>query len=340
MTNKNGQTDEEPGSAPPRSTNPVESDSQADVVEGIAADRVPIPPQLPVLPIRDAVVYPGTIVPLSISRPRGRKLLDESLPNSKVVALVTQRDADQDAPTPEDLYGTGCAAMVLKLVRQPDETVSIIVHGLRRIHTGRYIRKNPFFVAEVAPVETIQAQGSRFDAAIAQLRQQAGELLELTPNAPDEAMTVLTNIDDPSNLADFLAANLNLDVHQKQDLLDEVDLAKRVRAVHMAVSHQLDIVKLQQKIQKDVQSSITDRQRKAFLREQIKAIQKELGEDEDPAATAAEELRIRLDKANPPEQVLAESQRELGRLATIPPASPEGRRASFWRSASRSNLQR
>lgn len=268
-------------------------------------------------------MYPGTIMPLGVGRPASRRLLDESLPKSKIIALVTQRDPTQDEPTPEAMYNVGVAVMVLKLIRQPDETVSIIVHGLERIRIDRYTQTHPFMVADITRLQEIPGRGTNFQARVAQIKEQARQLIELSPNAPEQALTVLMNIDDPSNLADFLAANLDLDVEQKQDLLEELDVAKRCRLVHEHVSKQLQIVQLQRKIQQDVQSSISETQRKFYLREQLKAIQRELGEDDTGGAEIIENLREKLEAAQPPENVMAEAQRELRRLESIPPASPE-----------------
>jgi ATP-dependent Lon protease len=284
----------------------------------------PIPEVLPILPIRGTVMFPGTMIPLGVGRPASRRLLDESLPQSKIIGLVTQRDDEEDEPDPDGLHQVGCAVMVLKLVRQPDETVSIIVHGLARIRVKSYIQRKPFLRGVVERVNDGPGSGKQFDAGVAQLREQARQLIEIAPNVPEQAVTVLQNIEDPSALADFLAANLNLDLQQKQDLLEESDVAKRVRAVHQHVANQLEIMKLQQKIQQDVQTTISDSQRKFFLREQIKAIQRELGEDsEGGQGQAVEQLRKRLEDAKPPELVMKEAQRELGRLGAIPPASPE-----------------
>ena len=290
---------------------------------GAPKNQVRIPSLLPVLPVRGTVMFPNTIMPMGVGRPSSRKLLDQSLPNSKVIALVTQRDEDEEDPYPEGLYDVGTIVMVLKLIRQPDETVSIIVHGICRFKVKSFVRRKPFYQAKIERLIDRPGEGKGFDAAVKQLREQAEQLIELMPNAPEQAMTVLMNIDDPGNLADFLTANLNLDIQQKQDLLEELDVAKRIRAVLGHVSNQLEIIKLQQKIQEDVQSSIGEGQRKFLLREQIKAIQKELGEDGDGSQQIIEELRERIEEASPPEKVMDEAQRDLRRLESIPPASPE-----------------
>lgn len=324
-----------PKPEPPEPSEPQEapelSEDEQQVVVGspeqglVGPDgEVPVPEVLPILPVRGTVMFPGTVMPLGVGRPSTRRMLDESLPQSKLIALVTQLEEDDEDPGPDGLYSVGTLAMVLKLVRQPDETVSIIVHGLSRIEITDLVQHKPFFRAKVGRVDDVPGKGKSFQAGVEQLREQARQLIEMSPNAPEQAMTVMMNIDEPGNLADFLAANLNLGLQQKQDLLEEPNVAKRIRAVHQHVSTQLEILKLQQKIQSDVQSTITDVQRKMFLREQLKAIKRELGEaDGGEGDPATSELRKRLEEADLPENVLKEAERELERLETIPPASPE-----------------
>ena len=282
-----------------------------------------IPDVLPVLPVRGSVMFPGTIVPLGVGRPASLRMLDSELPKSKIIALFSQKDEDIEEPTVDDLHQVGTAAMVLKLIRQTDESVSLIVHGLGRITLEEVIQSKPYFKTRVATPTEKPGSGKKFEAEVRQLRDQAHDLIDLSPNAPEQALTVMMNIDDPGALADFLGANLALDVEQKQDLLEEYNVAKRVRMIHVHLSSQLEILRLQEKIQEDVQSSISDTQRRFYLREQIKAIQKELGEDEFGVDQTIDQLAQRLEEADPPEKVMAEAQRELDRLRSIPPASPE-----------------
>lgn len=283
----------------------------------------PIPDILPILPLRATVVFPGTIMPLGVGRPSSRMLLDESLPQSKLIGVVTQLDEEEDTPKANGIYKIGTVVNVLKLIRQPDETVSIIVHGLERFRISSMVQRKPFFRAKIQRIRETQGRGKNFKAGIAQLRDQARELIELSPAAPEQALTVLMNIDEPGNLADFLAANLNLSIEQQQDLLEERNIPKRVRAVHQFVSSQLEIARIQQKIQEDVESNISESQRRMFLREQVRAIQKELGEGDEGEDRVVNELRQRLEEADPPEKVMFEAKRDLERLSMIPAASPE-----------------
>ncbi len=304
---------------------PEEGSAQAAsvAVAPLDASQSAIPEVLPVLPVRGSVMFPGTIIPLGVGRRASLRMLDESLPKSKIIGLFSQKDEEIEDPTAEDLYTVGTAAMVLKLIRQQDDTVSLIVHGLGRIRLKKLLRVKPYFKAAVDTPAERPGSGKKFDAEVGQLRERANDLIDLSPTAPEQAQTVMMNIDEPGALADFLGANLALDVAQKQDLLEEYDVAKRVRMVHVHLSSQLDILRLQEKISEDVQSSIGDTQRRFYLREQIKAIQKELGEDETGSGQMITELAKRLEEASPPEKVMNEAMRELDRLDLIPPASPE-----------------
>ena len=284
----------------------------------------PIPEELSILPMRGFVVFPGTVVPLNVQRAASLKLLDETLPRTKVIGLVTQRDETKEDPAPQDLYPIGTAALVLKLLRQSDDHVVVITQGLRRFSLRKIVATSPFLRAEVDLPKSISPPESKeWEATFRNLRDSATKLFELTPDAPEQVRLMILNIDNAEQLADFLAPNLNIDVGEKQALLEELDVEKRVRAVQKHISAQLEIAEIQQRLQKDVASQFSDAQRRAYLRSQIKAIQRELGEAEAGSEEQAQQLRKRLEEANPPEEVMKQAERELKRLDFIPPASPE-----------------
>ena len=283
-----------------------------------------IPEELSILPVRGFVVFPGTVIPLNIQRAASLKLLDDTLSRTKVIGLLAQRDETKEEPEPPDLYSIGTAALVLKLIRQSEDHVLIIVQGLRRFSLRKIIATSPFLRAEVDLPGSIQPTESKEWKAIFQnLRDSAARLFELTPDAPEQARLMIFNIENAEQLADFLAPNLNVDVAQKQALLEELDVEKRVRAVQKQISAQLEIAEIQQRLQKDVASQFTDAQRRAYLRSQLKAIQHELGEAEGGSEEQAQQLRKRLEEAKPPEAVMKQADRELKRLDFIPSASPE-----------------
>jgi ATP-dependent Lon protease len=283
-----------------------------------------IPEELSILPVRGFVVFPGTVIPLNIQRAASQKLLDDTLPRTKVIGLLAQRDETKEEPEPQDLYSIGTAALVLKLIRQSEDHVLIIAQGLRRFSLRKIVATSPFLRAEVDLPGSIQPTESKEWQAIFQnLRDSAARLFELTPDAPEQARLMIFNIENAEQLADFLAPNLNVDVAQKQAILEELDVEKRVGVVQKQISAQLEIAEIQQRLQKDVASQFTDAQRRAYLRSQLKAIQHELGEAEGGGEEQAQQLRKRLEEAKPPEAVMKQAERELKRLDFIPSASPE-----------------
>ena len=273
--------------------------------------RLPrIPEELSILPVRGFVVFPGTVVPLNIQRAASIKLLDDTLPRTKVIGLLAQRDEAKEEPEPQDLYSIGTAALVLKLLRQPEDRVLVIAQGIRRFSLRKIVATSPFLRAEVdLPKSVLPSATKEWQATFRNLRDSAARLFELTPEAPEQARLMILNINDPEQLADFLTPNLNVDVAQKQAILEELDVEKRVLAVQKQITAQLEIAEIQQKLQKDVASQFSDAQRRAYLRSQIKAIQHELGEAEGGSEEQAQQLRARLEEAKPPPEVIKQAER-------------------------------
>src|SRR5213595_952917 len=307
------------GSAPPAAYKRAQMDGAA---AGPGAPRVP--EELSILPVRGFVLFPGVVLPLTVSRPASIKLLDETLPITKIVGFLTQRDEQKEEPTPQDLYHVGTAAIVLKLLRQAEDQLVIVVQGLRRFAIRKIVATQPYLRAEIDLAQSIvPEQSSEWQAEFQNLRDSATRLAQLRPDVPEEAAAVIRNIDDPEQLADFLTPNLDIPVAQKQAILEELDVRKRLRAVQTHISAQLEVAQIQQKLQEDVKSQFSDAQRKAYLRGQLKAIQRELGEGDTGADEQVARLRTRLEEAKPPADVMAQAERELKRLDIIPPASPE-----------------
>ena len=290
-----------------------------------AVEEMPtIPGTLAILPVRGFVVFPRTVSPLNVQRPASIQLLNETLPQNKIIGLITQRDEAKEEPDVADLYQVGTAVIVLKLLRQSDRHVVVIAQGLRRFAIRKITQTSPYLTAEVELLSMLPAPATKeFEAEFRNLRDSAARLLELTPDVPEQARAIVLGLEDAEQLTDFLAPNLNIEVAQKQALLEENDLEKRVRSVQASISSQLEIAQIQQKLQQDVQSQFSDAQRRAYLREQVKAIQKELGEGESGAEEQMAQLRKKLEEAKPPEEVMKQAERELKRLDFIPPASPD-----------------
>ena len=280
---------------------------------------------LPILPIRGLVLFPGMIVPLTIGRPSALKLVDSELPENKNLGLVTQRDEQLDHPEPSDLFRVGVSAQVVKLIRQPDGVVVLIVQVLRRIALESFVQTEPYLRAIVQSVNTVVPEGddTELQASFNNLRRSALKLLELSPEIPDQARAALIGVEQPEQLTDLLAGNLGVDLATKQRILEEPDLLRRMRITQEALQRQLEIAELQQKLRKDVEGKFSDTQRRAYLREQLKAIQRELGEEEADGEEQADQLRKKLQDAGANETVLAAAEKELKRLSHIPNASPE-----------------
>ena len=281
-----------------------------------------IPRELPVLPVRSVVVFPGTVVPLSIGREKKRRLMDAVLAGNKLLAVFTQRREEVEDPGINDIYRVGTVAHVLKLLRLPDGTNSLLVHGVLRAGLEEFVTTEPYWRALIHPHADEVQPALQLEALTHNAREAARQVIELSPNVPEEALQILDSIKNAGPLADFLAANLSLGVVQKQELLETFDVADRLRKVNATLQNQLEVLQLAKKLQSDVRKGIDKTQRQYYLQEQLKAIRKELGE-EDTLTAEIQELRERVDQADMPEIVLKEANRELERLTRISQVSPE-----------------
>jgi ATP-dependent Lon protease len=287
-----------------------------------AEGRTAVPEVAAVMAIRNTVVFPGTVMPLKVGREKSRRLLDEALSDHKLIVLATQRDSGEDDPKPEGMYDVGTAAVVLKLLRSEEGEQTIIAHGLSRVHLDEFVQVEPYFRAHVTPMEDVAPPSTEMEARLLDVRQKALRVVQLSPNVPDEAQVVISSIEQPGALTDFLSANLPLDTVTKQSLLAQTDVNKRLEILQAQLHRQVQVLELSGQIQDQVRANISKDQREYFLREQMKAIQKELGQA-DEQAVEIQELTERINAANMPEAVKAESMRELHRLERIPSASPE-----------------
>jgi len=281
-----------------------------------------IPEVIGILPIRNAVAFPGTITPLAIGRDRSKALLLDTKPNKTIIGLVTQRNPQTEEPTFDDLYTIGATASVLKVIKFPQGPMHIVVHGLSRFKIIEPVTTQPYLKAKIQPLEVVTKMSKKLQALMVSVRQTAGRVIQLSPNVPEEAAVLLENIENPSALADFLTANLNIDITKKQQLLEELDTIRRLEEISLALANQLEVLELSHKIQGRVKEAVDKSQREYFLHEQLKAIQTELGET-DRRTEEIKELTENIKKAKMPEKVEAEALRELDRLNKMMPASPE-----------------
>jgi len=277
-----------------------------------------------ILPVRGIVIFPGMVVPVTIGRASALKLIDSELPENKHIGLFTQKDEANERPGPVDLYSVGVMAQVLKLIRQPDASAVLIVQAQDRIHPETFLQVEPYLRATVSTVQTIRTPDDKaLAAAFNNLKEAATKLLDLSPEIPDQARAVLANVEEPEALADLLAGNLGIEIARKQAILEEADLMHRIRLVQESLQRQLEIAELQQKLRQDVEGQFSDSQRRAYLREQLRAIQRELGEEEPGDEEQVEQLRNKLKESGAPPAVMEVAEKELKRLAHVPSASPE-----------------
>ena len=285
-------------------------------------ERFYMPQVIGILPLRNAVVFPGTVMPLAIGRERSKSLLKEIKVHKSVIGIVTQHDPKIDRPNFEEVYNIGTAATVLKMVKLPQESMHIVVHGITRFKIVEALTTKPHLKARIEPIETAVKITKKLKALMVNVKQDAYRVINLSPNVPEEAALLLENIENPSDLADFLAANLSMGTTKKQKLLEEPNAAKRLEKISKELVKQLEVLELSHKIQGKVRESIEKNQREYFLQEQLKAIRHELGE-EDRQTAELKEIKYNIKKAKMPKTVEVEAIRELDRLSKVSPASPE-----------------
>ena len=282
-----------------------------------------IPESLPVLPIRDAVVFPSMILPLFVARPVSIRAIEAALDSERVLALVTQRDPDIEEPTPEDLYGFGTVGMIMRLMRLPDGRLKVLVQGLSKLRVGDFLRSEPYLEAKIEelPVEQPPAWTVEIEALVRGVHERIEELLPLK-HLPPEILSVTAQVDDPGKLADLVVSNLRLRVDESQEVLEITDPVRRLRRVDSFLRRELAVSSMQAEIQTTARDELTRSQREHFLREQMRAIQQELGET-DERAGELEEFRRRIEAAGMNEEANEEACRQLDRLARMHPDSSE-----------------
>ncbi|MFI4912755.1 MAG: endopeptidase La [Sedimentisphaeraceae bacterium JB056] len=285
-------------------------------------ENMELPETMCILPVRNAVAFPGTVIPLALSRDKSQKLLDECNTEEDTIGLVTQKKADIENPGAKDIYNIGTAASILKVIKSPQGPTTIIVHGIMRFRIDEVLQTEPFIKAKVSPIRVKVRETKKLRAVMVNVKRMANKVISLSPNAPEEAMYIIENINDASALADFVAATLNVPVKEKQAILNELDPVKRLDMVSLSLANQTELLELSNKIHGQVRSAIDKTQREYFLQEQLKAIQNELGQN-DRKTEELNTLAEKVKKAKMPKEAEKEVMRELERLGKIHQASPE-----------------
>ncbi|MDL1879215.1 endopeptidase La, partial [Cytophagia bacterium CHB2] len=282
-----------------------------------------IPKVLPLLPLRNTVIFPQQILPLSIGRDKSVKLIESAIRSDRLIMVVAQRDGSIDDPSADDLYRWGTIAQVMKIFKMPDGTQSAMVQGVARGRILDFLQTEPFMTVAVQPYPEGKVEGMDIEAMVMNLRGQFQKAVDLAPYLTPEHTMLVMNTESPGRLADVIVWNLNIPMPEKQDILEITEVRKRLERTTFLLSKELQILELGSKIQSEVQGEISKNQREYYLREQMKAIRRELGEDEDERTTEINELRQKLEEAKLPEEAKKVAEKELDRLARIPPAAAE-----------------
>jgi ATP-dependent Lon protease len=296
--------------------------SEMDFTETPLAQVEEIPAELPVLPLKETVVFPESMTPLAIGQERSIALVDDVVGGERLLALVTVRDREVETPGLDHLYSIGTAAVVHKMIRVPDGTLRILVQGLRRIQLEEPVTDDPYLVARFAPLPDEAEESRELEALLRNAQSLFGRIIGLAPYLPEELQIAAANVTDAGGLCNLVASTLRLKTEEKQVILEVADTEERLREVSKILNHELEVFELGTKIQSQVQSELDKGQREFFLRQQLKAIQEELGEG-DPEQADANELRERLDALELPEDVQKAADRELARLGRLPSAAAE-----------------
>jgi ATP-dependent Lon protease len=285
-------------------------------------DQLTIPDVLPVLPLKDTVVYPFAVQPLGVGQERSIRLIDEVMRGDRLVVLVAQKSADLDQAGPDDIFKIGTVARIARMIRMPDGTIQIVVQGLERVAIGEFTQEKPYLIAHVAPKPDTQEDDDETEALKRIVVSYFQRLVTLVQNVPEGVAAATLNLEEPRQVVYVIATFVQMDLELRQKLLELDSVRAKLENLSNFLAHELEIFELGRKIQTSAQEEMGKVQREYLLREQLKAIQRELGEESEEQATI-NELRRKIDEAKMPEEALKEANRELSRLEKLPTVSPE-----------------
>jgi ATP-dependent Lon protease len=281
-----------------------------------------VPQSVGVLPLRDTVTFPDMLIPLNVGQQRSIELINDVLRGDRSIVMVASRNPEVEAPGPEDLYSVGVLGVVARMIRVPDGTLRVLIQGGQRVRIDAWLADDPYLVAQVTELPDVLNQSPELVALMRNVQQTFTDIVEQVPYLPEELQVMVANVDDPSTLAHLIVGALRLKTDEKQALLEEVDVAKRLRRLSEILAQELEVVAIGSRIQSQVQSELDKGQREYFLRQQLKAIQEELGEADEIQAEITE-LREQLSAIELPEAVRKQVDRELARLERLQPAMAE-----------------
>jgi ATP-dependent Lon protease len=281
-----------------------------------------LPERAGVLPLRDSVTFPDMLVPLNVGQKRSVELINDVLSGDRSIVMVASRNTEAEVPSPEDLYGVGVIGVVARMIRVPDGTLRVLIQGGQRVVIDRWVQTEPYLTAEISEAPDVVEESTQLIALMRNVQQTFSGIVGEVPYLPEELQMMVANVEDPSVLANLIAGSLRLKTEEKQELLEERDVAKRLMRLSEILARELEVVAIGSKIQSQVQSELEKGQREYFLRQQLKAIQEELGEA-DEVQGEVNELRERIEQLDLPEEVRKQADRELSRLTRLQPAMAE-----------------
>jgi len=296
---------------------------RAKAQSAITEESIVIPSDLPLLPIRDAVYFPRMIFPLFAGREKSIRALDEAMARDRLILLVAQKQIVTDDPTPDDIYTVGVVAAIMQITKVPDGTVRLVLEGLERARIKRYLQTEPYFQVEIEPIETVEETSLEVEALMRSVVSQFEQIVNIGRSIPPEALVNILNITEPNKLADQITPYLQLRVESKQDILETVSAKEKLEKLNVLLKKELEILEIQRSIRNRVEKEMGDTQREFILREQLKAIQQELGERDERHAEI-EDFRAKIEEAAMPEEVAERALKEVDRLEKMPYAAPEG----------------
>jgi ATP-dependent Lon protease len=253
--------------------------SGADKEEKEKDERIHVPQELPILPLRGTVLYPELILPIMVGRKKSVKLIDDAMDKDRIIGVVTQKRSEIEDPKDDELHRVGVAALILRMIRELDGSQRVIVQGISRIRIHEFIQRNPYYKAKIEAVEEESIKGVEVDAMMMNLKSLFQKAVEHAPYLTSELGTMVSNIKSPAILTDLIASNLNINASEKQRLLEMVDVQERLNQVHQLLNREVQVLELGNKIQSQVKEDMDKTQREYYLREQLKAIKNSQGED-------------------------------------------------------------
>ena len=287
-------------------------------------DSIDVPDSLPVLPLRDIVIFPFMIVPLYVSRDKSVRAVDSALADNRMICLVAQKDQDRETPSKDELHRMGTVAVIMRMLKLPDGRIRVLVQGMNRAHVDSYEQDSPYFLANLTSVDEEQAEEDslELEALMRNVKEALEKSVNLGKSISPEVMVIAANLDDPGRLADLAVSNLDLKVDAAQEILETIEPSVRLKKVHELITKELEVLTMQQQISSQARGEMDRSQREFFLRQQLKAIQSELGEGNE-LAEEVRQFRSKARKAKMPKDVFKEVNRQLGKLERMHPDAAE-----------------